>query len=427
MPGMGIHIMYGVVHNVFYKSLSNYYPSHGHQLNYFFELMTMSTGRDQYFEVSKKREHKMTEFRFVKPTTPSDSIIFLNSSPPQVDEIKTSLTGLHQLCESEASLLDVLERMSIYASNTWIRATFVLAREYVLQDNKTRELPTAERYGQLLPTGIPEGFIEFANRYLKARIEPLISNYFHLGTNWASHTAVCCANSPSSLEMAQAWKTLGVMIRSGIPILDSLKAVGESTKHPWILMIFDMAYQFTISSRDIKDTLASGIRNRLLKFTQNRFNRMSNLSKGSLEDCYLPNFLEFFNTDLNMLDVGEETGEIASSLITLASMHQTNASLSSTQPVLSLEMQNFLSRFSAFYKRGLPVLRALKILEKDPFCQSLRPQIKKICDEIECGNTLSEAFSQAGGEFSNPILIEVIKASEEGRDLGEMINQLLSI
>lgn len=381
----------------------------------------MSMGRDQYFEVSKKREHKMTEFRFVKPTTPSDSIIFLNLSPPQVEEIKTSLTSLHQLCESEASLLSALERMSIYASNTWIRATFVLAREYVLQDNKTRELPSIERYQQLLPAGIPEGFTEFANRYLKARIEPLISNYFHLGENWVSHAAVCCANSPSSTEMAQAFQTLNIMIKSGISTLDSLKAVGESANHPWIVMICAISANFINTGNTLSNAFIYGVH----EFLLNRYLKCVNNKIENPEDWYTPNMTRFFLGDLTTTDIEEENKEPSNFFLLLANAHKRKANAQSS--LFSQEMQNFLSRFSAFYERGLPPLRALKILENDPLCQSLRPQIRKICDGIECGCILSEAFLQAGGEFSNPILIEVIKAGEEGRALGEMIGQLLSI
>ncbi len=72
---------------------------------------------------------------------------------------------------------------------------------------------------------------------------------------------------------------------------------------------------------------------------------------------------------------------------------------------------------------GLPILRSLKILEKQSKPGALKNCLIDVCDEIESGATLSEAMAKSPKAF-NRLYVNMIKAGEAGGALEVILKRL---
>ncbi|XZE55459.1 type II secretion system F family protein [Planctomycetaceae bacterium SH139] len=83
----------------------------------------------------------------------------------------------------------------------------------------------------------------------------------------------------------------------------------------------------------------------------------------------------------------------------------------------------FTRQLSILQDAGLPILRSLKILENNAKPGKLKNALMDVCDEIESGQTLSEAMSKSPKIFSR-LYVNMIKAGEAGGALETILQRL---
>ncbi|MCB0335504.1 MAG: type II secretion system F family protein [Bdellovibrionales bacterium] len=69
------------------------------------------------------------------------------------------------------------------------------------------------------------------------------------------------------------------------------------------------------------------------------------------------------------------------------------------------------SNFATLAEAGLPILRSLKIIQRQAIHPEIEAALGDVCDEIESGSTLSEGMAKVGRPFSG-IDISITKAAE---------------
>src|SRR6516165_9487258 len=83
----------------------------------------------------------------------------------------------------------------------------------------------------------------------------------------------------------------------------------------------------------------------------------------------------------------------------------------------------FTRQFSTLQDAGLPVLRSLKILEKQMKPGVLKNALMDVVDDVESGSTLSEAFGKHPKCFDR-LYVNMIKAGEAGGALEVIMKRL---
>ncbi len=87
------------------------------------------------------------------------------------------------------------------------------------------------------------------------------------------------------------------------------------------------------------------------------------------------------------------------------------------------ELTNFTRQFSTLIDAGLPLVRALDIMEQMLKPGGLRNVIMDVRDDVEQGSSLSEAMSKCPGGFDE-LYVSMIRAGETGGLLGSILNRL---
>src|SRR5438477_5046110 len=92
--------------------------------------------------------------------------------------------------------------------------------------------------------------------------------------------------------------------------------------------------------------------------------------------------------------------------------------------VSNKQLTTFTRQFSTLQDAGLPVLRSLKILEKQMKPGVLKNSLIDVVDDVESGSTLSEAFGKHPKCFDR-LYVHMVKGGEAGGAL-EVIPQGLA-
>ena len=91
--------------------------------------------------------------------------------------------------------------------------------------------------------------------------------------------------------------------------------------------------------------------------------------------------------------------------------------------VSSKQLATFTRQFSTLQDAGLPVLRSLKILEGQMKPGVLKNALIDVCDDVESGATLSEAFAKHPRCFDR-LYVNMVKAGEAGGALEVILQRL---
>lgn len=91
--------------------------------------------------------------------------------------------------------------------------------------------------------------------------------------------------------------------------------------------------------------------------------------------------------------------------------------------VSSKQLCTFTRQFSVLQDAGLPVLRSLKILEKQMKPGVLKNALIDVVDDVESGNTLSESFGRHPRIFDR-LYVNMVKAGEAGGALEIILQRL---
>jgi type IV pilus assembly protein PilC len=91
--------------------------------------------------------------------------------------------------------------------------------------------------------------------------------------------------------------------------------------------------------------------------------------------------------------------------------------------VKSKHLVLFTRQFSVLQDAGLPVLRALRILEKQMRPSALKNALIDVVDDVESGSTLSEAFGKHPRAFDR-LYVNMVKAGEAGGALEVILQRL---
>jgi type IV pilus assembly protein PilC len=87
------------------------------------------------------------------------------------------------------------------------------------------------------------------------------------------------------------------------------------------------------------------------------------------------------------------------------------------------QLTTFTRQLSILQDAGLPILRALKILEQQSKSGALKNCLIDVCEEIESGTTLSEAMAKSPKAFDR-LYVNMIKAGEAGGALEVILKRL---
>ena len=87
------------------------------------------------------------------------------------------------------------------------------------------------------------------------------------------------------------------------------------------------------------------------------------------------------------------------------------------------ELTMFTRQFSTLIEAGLPVVRALDILEQMLRPGGLRNCVMDVRDDVEQGSSLSEALAKSPQAFDE-LYVSMIRAGEAGGLLGQILNRL---
>lgn len=91
--------------------------------------------------------------------------------------------------------------------------------------------------------------------------------------------------------------------------------------------------------------------------------------------------------------------------------------------VRSKHLVLFTRQFSVLQDAGLPVLRALRILEKQMKASALKNALIDVVEDVESGSTLSEAFGKHPRAFDR-LYVNMVKAGEAGGALEVILQRL---
>ena len=91
--------------------------------------------------------------------------------------------------------------------------------------------------------------------------------------------------------------------------------------------------------------------------------------------------------------------------------------------VSNKQLTTFTRQFSTLQDAGLPVLRSLKILEKQMKPGVLKNSLIDVVDDVEGGSTLSEAFGKHPKCFDR-LYVNMVKAGEAGGALEVILQRL---
>ncbi|MFO0915782.1 MAG: type II secretion system F family protein [Pirellulales bacterium] len=91
--------------------------------------------------------------------------------------------------------------------------------------------------------------------------------------------------------------------------------------------------------------------------------------------------------------------------------------------VSSKHLTTFTRQLSILQDAGLPILRSLRILEEQAKSGRLKNSLMDVCENIESGDTLSEAMSKAPKAFDR-LYVNMIKAGEAGGALEAILQRL---
>ncbi|MEI7684134.1 MAG: type II secretion system F family protein [Planctomycetota bacterium] len=91
--------------------------------------------------------------------------------------------------------------------------------------------------------------------------------------------------------------------------------------------------------------------------------------------------------------------------------------------VKSKQLVQFTRQFSTLQDAGLPVLRSVKILENQMRPGALKNALMDVVDDIESGNTLSEAFAKHPKAFDR-LYVNMVRAGEAGGALEVILRRL---
>ena len=87
------------------------------------------------------------------------------------------------------------------------------------------------------------------------------------------------------------------------------------------------------------------------------------------------------------------------------------------------KLTNFTRQLSTLQDAGLPIVRSLKILEGQTKVGPFKTTLAHLCEDVESGNSLSEAMSKHPGVFDS-LYTNMVKAGEAGGILDTILQRL---
>src|SRR5688572_5395025 len=87
------------------------------------------------------------------------------------------------------------------------------------------------------------------------------------------------------------------------------------------------------------------------------------------------------------------------------------------------QLTTFTRQLSTLQDAGLPILRSLRILEGQSKPGALKNSLLGVIDDVESGNTLSEAMAKQPKAFDN-LYVNMVKAGEAGGALEVILQRL---
>lgn len=198
----------------------------------------------------------------------------------------------------------------------------------------------------------------------------------------------------SSLQEALLWDTLGLLVSSGVPILQALNVLKETFP------------KYSAVITDIHSSVREG----------DSISGALNKYEGSFHPIVYP-----------LLDIGEQTGAFPETLSKSAELirKEIDYSVNLRKAVGTKDFTKliFYTSSAVLVDAGLPLLRTLRVSERIPALKDMRNDLSKICESVEQGSTFSEAMKNRPKYF-NSFDANMVKAGEIGGALEVVLKRL---
>ncbi len=113
----------------------------------------------------------------------------------------------------------------------------------------------------------------------------------------------------------------------------------------------------------------------------------------------------------------KETCSIVTSVSEVRRMALDDIQLTGPQQIKDKSLALLCSQFAIILKTGLPLIRAVKLIEEQVGDKQLKALLGKVAEDVAAGYGLAQSFESKGGDQLPPAFIETVRAGEESGTL----------
>ena len=245
---------------------------------------------------------------------------------------------------------------------------------------------------------------------------------FRIGSKTVTAAEVFSASEPTHQEMAMFCDMLGSLIVNRVVLLKSILATSTTVSHPWLLYILARMNEKIREGSGMTGSIVKGLQELVVQ-------RASELARTEIENrdwnpgmswC-IPDFFGFFGDLIALVNAGEESGETDTALFRVRDINLAEGRIG--RGAWTRNVGLFLSVVELMHCAGIPIVDCLK---KARVASSLQSEIDIVISEIESEVTLAEALAKTNGQLANPVLINIIEASESRGELEMTLHSIVT-
>ena len=220
--------------------------------------------------------------------------------------------------------------------------------------------------------------------------------------------------APTCSEMASFCHMLKMLVESRIKLLEILTLTTKSVEHPWLLAILYFAHEKVRAGETMTDSIGIGFQELIAKRIEEinaRKTRPEDWRSFEPGEWAVPDFFGEFADLLSMIEVGEETGSLDTTLGYVRDINLGKAGFGEKTWGKDIAMLN--RSLAVMFVAGLPLHAIARILLALPSLRSLRGELKVVSNVIFDCDYLSEAFAKTDGRLADPLYLGLIEAGEK--------------
>jgi len=370
---------------------------------------------------------------------------------PTDEQISGFYDQIRSLVIGGANLPEALLQYQLDSSEHWITVLLAIADyryQYRYQYEFPNERDSVESFARRELSGVFEEALseEESSEFLDPLVDsfgdffekvllPCEKQFFFIGSSWVRRDEVIKHSAPTDSQAAFCWENLAQTTANGVAILQGYRLVGSTVSHPWLIMAMSVSRKYVDEGRTPSEALEEllseyvgaydtpPVDDSLVDDSSKYLLSSENDNQLQAEECYDSNMLTWFQNAIFLIKIGEEIGILDKALLKLASIHKSETSRK--EKLISSDLFFLLDIFSFLRANDIPLLKSLKLLREESRFEMFKDDLTKICDEIEGGLSLSEAFATAKKPFSSKILLGLLRIGESSGTLKEVLARVI--